>query len=116
MPESDVNRMPHGEKGPHMKIDPNAPAYPKAHVINAPNNTGWVYADHAEDGTPFATGLTIRAELAARICAGLCADRGNLKDLDAHVTKERRAPQVLAIYAVGIADALIAELNREART
>ena len=68
-----------------MKIDPNAPAYPM------PDR------DHY--------GLTIRAEIAARIMAGLYSDvaiAGTHKGL--------------AENAVQAADALIAALNQEGTT
>jgi hypothetical protein len=68
-----------------MKIDPNAPAYP---------------ASNAQ-----CHGLTIRADIAARVLAGIVA--GQNGSLDGSMSVDAK-------IAVKYADALIAELNREA--
>jgi len=66
-----------------MKIDPNAPAFP---------------ASNAQ-----CCGLTIRAEIAARVMAGLVV-RVDITCPD----------ETLALWSVSAADALIAALNKEA--
>lgn len=67
-----------------MKIDPNAPAYP--------------LQEHGDMQSH--SGMTIRAEIASRIMAGFAANpNGAMSTIDAD-------------YAVKMADALIAELNK----
>lgn len=75
-----------------MKIYPNAPAFPSEGGYRETPDGPWI--PH--------TGLTIRAEIAARVMAGLAGAEPN------------RDFYYLAQDAVGMADALIAALNKEA--
>ena len=74
-------------------IDPNASAYPRESMSN--------------DSAEWRGGLTIRAELAARAMEGLLSNNS----LDSDVTRK-----TVAVMAVLMADALIEELNRDAKT
>lgn len=77
-----------------MKIDPNAPAC---------SEMKYRYRlDGSVESCVPVSGLTIRAEIAARVLAGFAASNssGSCKEF--------------ANLAVSMADALIAELNREA--
>ena len=67
-----------------MKIDSNAPAFP------------------SQNGVQYDPGLTIRAEIASRVMAGLVCN-GNLMQPRVATARE----------SILYADALIAELNRE---
>ncbi len=80
-----------------MKTDPNAPARPiRTFSQNQSTGEGTIY-EYAE------TGLTIRAELAARAMEGWLA---SFQDSKCHFEQ-------LAEFSVRCADALIAELNKE---
>jgi len=78
-----------------MNIDPNAPAYPVVHAI-VPQ------PGHFTTTPPAQPGLTIRAELAARMMASLLV-KEDLRDSD---------PRNIALNAIACADSLVAELNR----
>lgn len=75
-----------------MKIDPNSPAFPNRS-----------YRDPAEDFVWPSPGLTVRAHFAAMAMQGLmaCAETAG-------------KPEEFAKWSVDHADALIAELNKEA--
>lgn len=73
-----------------MKIDPNAPAFP---LDYCPEGMTWNQV----------RGLTIRAEIAARVLAGMV-----------DMTGDAMHASTYAEASVKLADALIAELNREA--
>lgn len=68
-------------------IDPNEPAYPS----------------HGTMGEVVHTGMTIRAEIASRIMAGIASREST----------GERAMNYIVSEAVELADALIAELNKE---
>lgn len=75
-----------------MKIDPNAPAYP----------TGEELDRNLEISVRKVGGMTIRTQIAAMAMQGLLAQT------------YWTSTQLVAEYAVDLADALIAELNKEA--
>ncbi len=82
-----------------MKIDPNAPAYPM----------------HDRDHY----GLTIRAEIAARVMAGMFSNTKltlEYADVGGGVLEKTLHIAGVSVHKAAIreADALIAELNREA--
>lgn len=77
-----------------MKIDPNAPAMPNPELSKS-------HFGHVEAYL----GLTIRQELAARAMQGILARNG---------VGGKEQETSTAQYAVAYADALIAELNKEA--
>lgn len=84
-----------------MKIDANAPAFPMpiaATIDNALVCAADVPGYHA------LSGLTIRAEIASRVLAGIKANS---------ITGDHHQPQIAVREAVELADALIAQLNRE---
>lgn len=77
-----------------MKIDPDAPACPRTITEY---NPGTECREVTSEG-----GLTIRAEIAARVLAGMASEIGP------HIN-ERQA----VVTSVRITDALIAELNKD---
>ena len=78
-----------------MKIDPNAPAHVPVETVERNN--------HGDYRIIFTSGMTIRAEIASRLLAGIISSpKLNTDDMT-----------VLAADSVAFADALIAELNRE---
>lgn len=81
-------------------IDPNASAFPS----------------HGTMGEVVQEGLTIRARFAAMMMAGLCANSELLTEL-ARACKGSNAlaNEALSLMAREKADALIAELNKEAQ-
>lgn len=73
-----------------MKIDPNAPAFPVKGTVQ---------------GSPYSTdGLTIRAEIASRLMAGLLANTQAWEEMSS---------DSFVNGSVEFADRLIARLNRE---
>lgn len=83
-----------------MKIDPNEPAYPQPVAASV---DGGIYTTMDVNGGMLG-GLTIRADISSRIMAGLvsCAEM-----------RSRYSQENIANDAVSLADALIAELNKE---
>lgn len=83
-----------------MKIDPNEPAYPQPVAASV---DGGIYTTMDVNGGMLG-GLTIRAEISSRIMASLvsCAEMRSM------YTQE-----YIANDAVSLADALIAELNKD---
>jgi hypothetical protein len=74
-------------------IDPNASAYPRESM--------------SQDSAEWRGGLSIRAELAARAMQGLLPNFSRDSD---------QVRKAVAVMAVLMADALIEELNRDAKT
>lgn len=77
----------------HMKLDPNAPAF--LNILDAQQDGG-----HTNFEGP--RGLTIRAEIASRIMAGMVANPRFDSDIE-----------TISSDAVRCADALIEELNKD---
>lgn len=81
-----------------MNTDPNEPAYPSQNLDRVGNPC---------EGLNY--GMTIRAEIASRIMAGLCAGQ-MVYDIAINLTSGGDA--IVAKSSVSLADALIAELNK----
>lgn len=82
-----------------MKIDPNSPAFPLNEEIT----------DRLDQGIKIYTGLTIRAELAARAMQGILS-KGEAIMSSGETSYH---PDNIATYALACADALIAEINKD---
>lgn len=82
-----------------MKLDPNAPAFP----VECDYSNGVPRGRQTDLRSGYETGLTVRQHIAAMAMQGAMS-----ADTEATWPTEK-----LVQYAVKVADALIAELNRE---
>lgn len=81
-----------------MKTNPNAPAFP----FEEHNYNGELFVSHG--------GLSIRAEIASRMMASIIA---NLNSNTAVGVPHPESNTNIAMASIALADALIAELNKE---
>ena len=95
-----------------MKTNDGGPAFPvqTRHVDEITNNNGEPVATVTRD-TGFITGMSLRAYIATAALQGLCANQAAREESE--LLEDKEPDQVVARWAIGAADALIAELNKE---
>lgn len=84
-------------------INPNAPAFPRAFEFSK------VYNNDCENEP----GMDIRTQIAAMAMQGILSNSSFILSLERRVSNHDEGAQLAAQTAIGFADALIRELNKE---